>query len=326
MMVLKQLMKDKDNIVLLYRNGMLQKEIAEMYKTSTTSIARVLRSEGVVNRIVISEEDEYEMIAAYQNGMTVRDIAKQFNIGKKRASDILKKHDVKILLSKDRPSKYYINEQYFDNIDTQDKAYILGFLYADGCNCVNNISICLQERDKDILDKINSAIGSNRPLRFIDYSNRDGNCQNQYNLTVTNKYMSNRLIELGMVQNKSLILEFPKWIDVSLYPHFIRGYFDGDGYVSKNYYNAKLSIVSTNSFCESIQTILREYVGINSSIYLCHKNELTTTRTLQISGRNQIQKFLDYIYNDANLYLQRKYNIYQSLYVNEENINNTLTA
>ena len=325
-MVLENLMKDKDNITSLYNNGMLQREIAEIYNTSTTSIARVLRSSGITNKVVVSETDEHNMINAYQNGMTIRNIAKQFNVGEKRISDIVKKHNIHILLSCERPSKYSLNEKYFDNIDNQDKAYILGFLYADGCNYNNHISMCLQERDKDILDKINIALDSSRPLRFIDYSDRGGACQNQYSLNITSKYMSERLASLGMVQNKSLILEFPKWLCPDLYSHFIRGYFDGDGYVSKNYYNAKLSIVSTKVFCEKIQDILRKNVGINASIYLCHKNELTTTRTLQISGRNQIRKFLDYIYSDANLYLQRKYDVYKSLYSNYKNINNTLTA
>lgn len=323
-MVLEQLMKDKDNIICLYKNGMLQREIANLYNTSSTSIARVLKSSGITSKVVVSDEDERKIIETYRNGATVRDVAKLFDIGEKRASDILKKHNVNILMSCERQSKYSLNEKYFDCIDTQDKAYLIGLLYADGCNCNNNISICLQERDKDILEKMNSAIGSDRPLRFIDYSNRDGNCQNQYCLSITNKYMSQQLSFLGMIRNKSLVLEFPMWLRKDLYSHFLRGYFDGDGSVSKNYHNAKLSIVSTENFCKTVQDILRNNIDINTSIYLCHKNTSTTTRTLQISGRKQIRKFLDYIYQDANLYLQRKYDIYESLY--KENINNSLTA
>lgn len=325
-MVFENLMKDKDNIVFLYNNGMLQREIASLYNTSKSSIARVLRSAGIINKTIVTELDERKMIDFYNSGMTIKNIAKQFNVGEKRVSDILKKHNVHIMLSCERPSKYLLNENYFDYIDTQDKAYILGLLYADGCNYKNHISIRLQEKDKDILDKINHALSSNRPLRFIDYSLRNGNCQNQYALDITNQHMSEQLALLGMVQNKSLILEFPKWLQSDLYSHFIRGYFDGDGYVSKNYHNAKLSIVSTKSFCESIQSIASNDLGINACIYLCHKNELTSTRTLQISGRNQIGKFLNYIYNDANLYLQRKYDIYQSFYEQKENINNTLAV
>ena len=325
-MVLENLMKDRDKIVSLYNNGKLQREIAAMYNTSSTSIARVLKSVGITSKVVITESDELKMVEAYNDGATIRNTAKQFDVGEKRVSDILKKHNVQILMSCERPSKYLLDEHYFDCVDTQDKAYMLGFLYADGCNCNNHISICLQERDRDILDKINQALSSNRPLGFIDYSSRKGNCQNQYRLDIANQHMSEQLSLLGMIPNKSLVLKFPEWLQPDLYPHFIRGYFDGDGYVSKSYNNAKLTIVSTKDFCESVQKIVRDNLGINACIYLCHKNELTPTRTLQISGRNQIRKFLDYIYNDANLYLQRKYDIYKSLYEQKENINNTLTA
>ena len=251
----------------------------------------------------------------YKNGIFIKDIAKDFNVGERRVSDILKKHNIEVVFSYEMLRKYSLNENYFDCIDTQDKAYLLGLLYADGCNSNGSIFIRLQERDKDILEKMNAALDSDRPLRFIDYSLRDGCCQNQYSLSITNQHMSDQLSSLGMIPNKSLTLEFPQWINTDLYPHFIRGYFDGDGYVSKNLNNAKLSIVGTKSFCEKVKEIVGEFVGINAYVYLCHKNELTTTRTLQISGRNQIKKFLDYIYNNANLYLDRKYNIYQSLYV-----------
>ena len=185
--------------------------------------------------------------------MTIKNIAKDFNIGDRRVSDILKKYNIQILPSYERLRKYSLNEHYFDFIDTQDKAYLLGLLYADGCNSNGHIFIRLQAKDRDVLDKMNIALDSDRPLRFIDYSSRSGYCQNQYSLEIVNQYMSNQLSLLGMIPNKSLVLEFPQWMKVELYPHFIRGYFDGDGYVSKNYNNAKLSIVSTKSFCEKVK-------------------------------------------------------------------------
>ena len=217
---------------------------------------------------------------------------------------------------------YECNEKFFDVIDTEEKAYWLGFLYADGCiaNDTHYMSLVLSISDKEHLIEFNKHIKSTYPIKIER--------EKYVKLKISNKHIGNSLINKGCIPKKSLILEFPNLSQVPkfLIRHFIRGYFDGDGYVSKNYYNAKLSIVSTKAFCESVQTILHEDVGINASIYTCHKNELTTTRTLQISGRNQIRKFLDYIYNDANLYLQRKYDIYQSLYANHENINNTLAV
>lgn len=313
-MVFENLIKDKDNIISLYNNGMLQREIAEIYNTSKTSIARLLRSQGITSKVTVSHDDEIKIVDLYRNGFAVKYIAKEFNIGEQRTSNILKKHNIVVLKSCERPSKYTLNENYFDKIDTQDKAYFLGLLYADGTNRGNCFSISLQEKDKDILDKINVSISSNRKLGFINYSSKNPNYQNQYSLSIYNKHMCEQLSAYGMVKNKSLILKFPEWIDENLYPHFIRGYFDGDGFVSKDFKNAKSSIISTEDFCKSVQAILKEKVGINSYIYLCHNNKNTTTRTLQISGRNQIRQFLDYIYCDATLYLQRKYDIYESLY------------
>lgn len=323
-MVLENLIKDKDRIISLYNNGMLQREIAEIYNTSATSIARLLRSQGITSKIVVSNSDETEIVNLYNNGSTIKEISKIFNFGERRVSNILKKYDVTILKSYERPSKYTLDENYFDEINTQDKAYLLGLLYADGTNRGNCFEISLQERDKDILDKMNNAIGSNRNLSFIDYSSKNPNYQNQYSLHVYNRHMCEQLSLHGMVKRKSLILKFPKWLNENLYSHFIRGYFDGDGFVSKDYKNAKSSIVSTEDFCKAVQNILKEKLCINSYIYLCHNNINTTTRTLQISGRNQIRKFLDYIYYDANLYLKRKYEIYESLY-KLKNIDSTLT-
>lgn len=322
-MAKEMLMKNKDDIVKLYVDGLTQQQIADKYNTSKSSIARLLRSVGITSKVIITEFEECQIIELYKSGIIIKDIANEFNIGEKRVSNILKKYNIQILPSYERQRKYSLNDHYFDCIDTQDKAYLLGLLYADGCNSNGHIVIRLQERDRDILEKMNIALGSNRPLRFIDYSSRSDCCQNQYSLDIVNQYMSNQLSLLGMVPNKSLVLEFPQWMNVELYSHFIRGYFDGDGYVSKNYNNAKLTIIGTKFFCEKVKDILYKDIGINACIYLCHKNESTTTRTLQISGRNQIKKFLDYIYNNANLYLDRKYNIYQSLYTDK---NNTLAV
>ena len=322
-MAKEMLMENKDDIVKLYINGLTQQQIADKYNTSKSSIARFLRNIGITSKVIITELDERKMIELYKNGMIIKDIANAFNIGDRRVSGILKKYNIQISPSYERQRKYSLNENYFDCINTQDKAYLLGLLYADGCNSNGHIAIRLQERDRDILDKMNIALGSDRPLRFIDYSGRSNYCQNQCGLEIVNQHMSNQLSLLGMVPNKSLVLEFPRWMNEKLYPHFIRGYFDGDGYVSKDYNNAKLSIISTKAFCEKVKDIIYKDIGVNACIYLCHKNESTTTRTLQISGRNQIRKFLDYIYNNANLYLDRKYNIYQSLYIDK---NNTLVV
>ena len=72
--------------------------------------------------------------------------------------------------------------------------------------------------------------------------------------------------------------------------------------------------------------IVKSELKIYVEIALCHGRTDVTTRTLRISGKKQIIKFLDYIYDDANLFLERKYNIYKTIWKNNNNINNSLST
>ena len=218
--------------------------------------------------------------------------------------------------------KYAVNETYFDEIDTPNKAYILGFLYADGSNNPDKctISMSLQEEDRDILEKIRSEIGSEKPLEFLDYTNKhDGGYtyKNQYRLLIFNKHMCETLESVGMMPNKSLKLQFPN-IKPELYPHFIRGYFDGDGSISQRIISDKnqpitISIVSTENFCKRLVEISKKYLGIKSNYYDagCHNG---ITKYFTISSQGSIKKFLDWIYQDADLFLKRKHDRYLNYY------------
>src|ERR1035437_1132855 len=134
---------------------------------------------------------------------------------------------------------YTFDEHYFDNIDTKDKAYILGFLFADGYNyeCRGVISLSLAQRDKEILDKINEILHSNRPLQFIDMKkyHKEQTHQNQYRLNLSNRHTSMTLKKLGCSQCKSKTLLYPTFLTPEFTHHFIRGYFDGDSCISYSF-------------------------------------------------------------------------------------------
>lgn len=225
-------------------------------------------------------------------------------------------------VQRDHQSKrrYELNTKYFDSINTPNKAYILGFLYADGSNCKSKgtITMSLQEEDKDILERIRLEVGSACPLEYLDYSEKHDfgyNYKNQYRLKFHSSHMCNSLEEMGMVPNKSLVLDFPD-IAEDLYSHFIRGYFDGDGSVGlyPNSSNPQLkhgilTITSTESFCSRVKKILETQAGvIGGGIYdaACHNG---VTRIYSIDGKN-VLKILEWLYKDADLYLQRKYDRY----------------
>ena len=111
------------------------------------------------------------------------------------------------------------------------------------------------------------------------------------------------------MQTKSLILKFPTEEQVASYllRHFLRGYSDGDGWIG----DQSLCIVGTEDFCNSLGEKVKKDLNINFYIRKREKEKNTTTRMFYISGRRQLMIFLNYIYNDSTIYLQRKYDIWE---------------
>lgn len=221
---------------------------------------------------------------------------------------------------------YICDYEYFKNIDTESKAYWLGFIYADGWVTVNSntnsghVGIQLQKNDVNHLKKFNKDINGNCPITFGEKA-----CTISSNPEKLNPYcririysinMVNDLINHGVNSNKSYDITFPD-IQENLIRHFIRGFFDGDGCVRSR--TRKLSSGKTKqypvcdischekSFLESIRSHIYSK-GINSYIY-----PDGTSFRLYLSGLDDNITFLDYIYKDSIVYLDRKYKRYQEI-------------
>jgi hypothetical protein len=95
------------------------------------------------------------------------------------------------------------------------------------------------------------------PIANIERSKQNSSWKNQRTLCIHSEHMSQTLYNLGLVNAKSLILTFPNWLDEGLIPHFVRGYFDGDGCVhySEKYRKCYTKTAGTKSFCESLSSI-----------------------------------------------------------------------
>ena len=278
-------------------------------------------------KYIFTDEQKDLVVSLYNKLGSSVDVGKLFNVGHNVITKILEERGIKRTAAKKR--QYKINENYFDNIDTQNKAYILGFLYADGCNFPKKgtISMSLEERDKDILDRMRHEISSERPLEFIDYSNKHDfgyTYKNQYRMLLFSSHMCKTLESHGMIPNKSLNLSFPEMKE-ELLPHFIRGYFDGDGSIiqGRRDTNFTLTITSTNNFCEKLKDIVKKDVGINCHVYDA-SNHNGITKVFTITGRTQVKALLDWLYEDADMYLERKHHRYIQYFYNDKN--NTLAV
>lgn len=200
--------------------------------------------------------------------------------------------------------KYTLNETYFDIIDTENKAYILGFLYADGYNNEKSgqIKLCLQQQDVSVLEFIKTEVGSNIPIK-----NESG----YFALTLNSRYMSNQLSLLGCHQAKTFTLLFPsiQIVPLELQRHFIRGYFDGDGCIFNkvNENSSIVSFVGNINFINSLNDLLSVELDIDKVRIIAHPKS-KNVHYLKYYHNKIISKLQSLLYEESYFYLERKYN------------------
>lgn len=97
--------------------------------------------------------------------------------------------------------KYKLNTNYFNKIDSHEKAYVLGFLYADGSNRGDGITFTQNVERIDILENIKKALESEAPIKEL--------IPGHYSFQVFSDIMVKDIEKLGVVKNKSLVLQFP---------------------------------------------------------------------------------------------------------------------
>lgn len=248
-----------------------------------------------------------EIISDYLNGFSITEISKKFNVSSPSICWHLDKfpnieRNTHLVLNK----KYKLDDFFFKEIDSERKAYWLGFLYADGYNHTKKhvVKISLQERDGYILEELRKDLKYNKNLSF--YKKKTQNSQNQIALVITDKRTSLFLEKLGMVQNKSHILKFPKFLEEELIIHFIRGVFDGDGFISdfkKEVRNDScvFSITGAYDICYNIGEYFKRTIGTSYSV-----KPSRNSFALYIGGRLQIAKIHKYLYLNSTIFLKRK--------------------
>lgn len=239
------------------------------------------------------------------SSMTMRQIASKYKIARSFISGYMLAKGVDIYSKKSS-----VNNYIFETIDTEEKAYWLGFLYADGNVRISNnsykVELALKESDLEHLIKFSNFMDLKKHPKYILK-------QKAYKVFFGSRKVVEDLINKGCVTKKSLILEFPNYEVVSkeMMPAFIRGYFDGDGSISltktKLTYRANISIIGTKEF---LTGLLNELNIVEVPILKKDKRHLNNTFYVQFRKQQGIE-FLNYIYYNANIYLDRKYSNYK---------------
>lgn len=298
--------KEHEEIIKMYLDLIPAKTIAINYNVSFDAIMNIAKKYNIPSQKKLFHlYNDKTIIEMYTSGFSSIYIANYYNVDPCTIRSILRSNNISIRNKSECHRKYSLNENYFDKIDTCEKAYFIGLLYADGYNDGNgHVSISLQEKDIDILNKFQKAIDSNEPLNFRNFKKYSDSWSNQYRLLINSKHVSDMLSNYGMVPNKSKILEFPNWLDSRFYKDFIRGYWDGDGHIGKNY----IGVIGSENFIEKIKLIFETLFSCTSHIY-----DKGSVKSLHITKKIDYINVLNYLYKDSTVYLDRKYNSYLSI-------------
>lgn len=212
-------------------------------------------------------------------------------------------------------NKHSLDESYFDDINSHDKAYWLGFIYADGYVCIRNenrsymLGIELNRGDEHHLESFREAINSDCKIyRRSKTPFISNGCYKEYQMSIIRIY-SKKLVESlmkhGVIPNKTYSLSFPD-IKREYLGDFIRGYFDGDGsfhtYSVNGHIYSKFSFVAKDrEFLVRLSEILKSF-DISSHIYADRDYFV-----LNINDFSSRSNFFNLIYKNSSIFLKRKF-------------------
>lgn len=242
-----------------------------------------------------------DTLRAMSQTMSDYRIAKQFGITNVAIRYWRRKFNIPVCPAPNPGStKFEFDRSYFKNIDTPEKAYILGFIIADGCvrQDGRDMTIAIKEEDVDLLVAIRDAIGSTAPIHTKHCTKGYGDHRLSV-LHVCGVELVRDLVNLGVLHNKTTTATYPP-IPYELDSHLIRGLIDGDGSIQQRHF----SFIGTEPLVDSVRDTIMQHTG-------CQLTKGMVNGHCRIVGYKRDRSALVWIFKGATLALKRKSDIYQ---------------
>lgn len=205
------------------------------------------------------------------------------------------------------------NVDYFENIDTEDKAYFLGFILADGhIRCkYHSLVIKIKNNDKEILNKFKNNINFEGELWYAP--------NNQLQIIISSPKLIKDLSKYSIIPNKTNFVEFPE-IPKHLENHFMRGVFDGDGCISikKEKRKGKGGNRGQVNLCSGSKNFIYKYVDKLNEYAGVKKNKIRFLNEsyyiIDWAGMTDVENIYHFLYKDATIFLERKKETFDKVY------------
>lgn len=249
-----------------------------------------------VSMIKISKED--------MTKLTVKKLIKKYKYSETGIRRYMKKQNIIPVAPK---RKISFNLDFFRTM-TEELAYVLGWIASDGCIVKNSVKLSLQVSDKPILECLKKLTGHTRTVE--DTSQYDTRTLKTYHHAVLcwhSKALVQILATYGLGPRKSLTLEYPSLPD-DMQASFVRGFFDGDGCISKmagangNY---RISFCGPRTYLEALRAVINAQNKLDTGSITQNKN----IAVLAYTGRRSAETILRWMYETSthDTRLQRKY-------------------
>ena len=256
----------------------------------------------------------------YEQGMKYYQIARELGVDRKIVSYRLRQFGYEsdlryvrnIPVEKLRKYDYTEAEKIFNKVDTEEKAYWLGFLYADGNieEDQNTVSMALAEADKEHVEAFRLFMKLDKKKLHKKSKTMNDKTFIGYEFAMTSKTIKSQLIKLGCKPRKTYDLKFPsvRIVPKRLQKHFVRGYIDGDGSITTGTTSViVLDVLGTREFIDGYQ----QWTGLHQNKIhpFCHTDNVVHS---MYSGLAAVY-ILDKLYEGSTVYLRRKYDRYLDL-------------
>ncbi len=325
-----------------YNSGYSLTDLAKKYKITSKSISRIIKRNNGKTRTVkdahrikrpelwnkVFSLKQQNFILNNYNKLTNSQIGKLIRLSTSADTQQIRKFAIFKGLVKIKPSE--VNHNFFNKIDTEEKAYIYGFIVGDGCVNIRNfktlkktyvihsLCIALANKDIDILKKMSNIMECKREIR--------PRALNSSALYINSKQIINDLINYGIIPRKSYLemcnLYIPKG---KLFRHFLRGLMDADGSILYDNPTSK-NIRGRIRFCQGIanknlvhtlsKIIFERY---NISVIVKERKEGNLIDFF-LHGM-PMKKLIEILYKNSTIFLRRKFINAKKIYL-EQRIKN----
>lgn len=238
---------------------------------------------------------------------------------------------------------YNINENFFDIIDTEEKSYWLGFIWGDGYTQYRDkrgytFKLELAKIDEEHLEKFKKSLKCDKKiLRYYTKSSFGTFLSSRFSL-YKRHFVQVLRDKYGIISRRSDFSKIIENIPFHLHKHLLRGLLDADGSITYRVIKHKkcnrlewsIDLIGSDSVLDWYNDLLIKN-NLTKSIYkrsVRHEGKDEGMSTIRITGNIIAENILDFIYENSNIYLDRKYRKYLKLkeykkqYNEEENNEN----